>query len=190
MTSATETSVVPSAGQRWWRLPVAAITWRRTAYVILAPPLSALSIVAAVVGQGGSVAELQRRLLRGLLGVELEAAARWRGVRLFALGLVSAIPNIGALFVTLYGWSFLPMNLFYPLRAGPEPLDAWGGPTLEGAWAVHALGALPFAFVMPFVVWGITAVQSRLVRAFLTGGAGHSKVSSIDPWTGSKPIAR
>ena len=42
--------------------------------------------------------------------------------------------------------------------------DAWGGPTMAGAWAFHALfGGVTFLLLMPWIVKGLTWIQGRLV---------------------------
>jgi hypothetical protein len=70
--------------------------------------------------------------------------------------------------VTVYGWSLLPMNVGFPLRPGSSDLESsWGGPSLTGAWAVHALGALPFLFLMPWIVRALTSLQAAMARRLL-----------------------
>ena len=159
----------------WWRLPFTATTWRRTAYVLVATPVALFGVVAAVARRGRSAHALHHRLLDRWLGPSAAPARDpaavgpvHRGARVALFGMLSLPLNVGALVVTVYGWSIPPMNLFYPLRAGEPPLDdAWGGPSLAGAWAVHALGGVPFAFVTAFAVWGLTTVQARLARRVL-----------------------
>lgn len=52
---------------------------------------------------------------------------------------------------------------------------SWGGPSLAGAWAVHAVGAVGF-FVLVGVplLWGLAWIQVRLLRVLLSGGASRS----------------
>lgn len=173
----THTESMPTLTRRtraaWWRLPFVADTWKRTAYVFLALPAGLLGVLAACLGGGRRVRDLHRRLLGRLLGVYVGAEDAHPSRSVIAFGLAALPLNLVAFLVTAYGWSLLPMNLLYPLRAGPEPLDgAWGGPSLEGAWAVHAIGSLPFAFVVPWIVLGLTALQARHARRFLDGARG------------------
>ena len=67
--------------------------------------------------------------------------------------------------VAAYVWVLLPVNWAYPLRpdVGDEPLrDTWGGPTLAGAWAVHAIGAtLVFLLVGVPILNGVALLQQR-----------------------------
>ncbi|MEO3786983.1 hypothetical protein ABGB12_26975 [Actinocorallia sp. B10E7] len=133
------------------KLPFSPAPWLRTLYVFLSAPLTLVSLV-----DGG---RLRQRLGGRLLGGEMPAR-RLRGL--------AGLPfDLAASPAVLYGWSVVPMNLGYPLR----PLlgfdgsleNAWGGPTLLGAWAVHALGGVAFLFLMPWVVAGVVAVQSRIL---------------------------
>src|SRR6266540_3428797 len=75
----------------------------------------------------------------------------------------------------VYLWSIVPMNLAYPLRPGTMDSyqHSWGGPTLAGAWAVHAAGGLVMLWVAPWFVRGAAALQERLARRLLgTGPSG------------------
>ncbi|WP_053715654.1 hypothetical protein [Saccharothrix sp. NRRL B-16348] len=61
--------------------------------------------------------------------------------------LVAAVPVLLALYLVARGW-FYPLwpdtigAIGHPFTADPDLDGAWGGPTLAGAWAVHALVAL------------------------------------------------
>jgi hypothetical protein len=136
----------------WWKLPFTADPWRRTLYVALAAPAAIIAVA-----DGG---RLQQRYARRLLGREV-GATRLRGL----LGLPL---DLAVLVITGYGWSIVALNLAYPLR----PLiglvgsyaNAWGGPTLAGAWAFHAVfGGLTFLFAMPWILKGLTGVHARLL---------------------------
>lgn len=138
----------------WWRLPFTAEPWRRTAFVLLAPPAA---LVALADGGG-----LQRRLAARLLGREVRAT-RLRGLATLPFGLL-------ALAVTGYAWAIAALNLAYPARwpigMGGSYHDAWGGPTFAGVWAFHAIvGGVPFLFLTPWILRGLTSVQTRLLGA-------------------------
>ena len=60
-------------------------------------------------------------------------------------------------------------NLLYGFVVGDGYTDAWGGPTLAGAWAVHAAIALAAVPVGLWLVRGLTALQRRLADALLAG---------------------
>ncbi|MEU8348752.1 hypothetical protein [Streptomyces sp. NPDC048845] len=49
---------------------------------------------------------------------------------------------------------------------------SWGGPTLVGAWFVHALVVLGFHVLAVPLVRGLTAVQDRATRRLLVGREG------------------
>ncbi|GHG91983.1 hypothetical protein [Streptomyces lanatus] len=149
-----------------WRLvrePFTAVTWRRTAYAVAALPVGVVCVPLALAGL--PTGRWQRGLVRGLLGAELTG-----GPRAGLLHALAALPlNLLTAAVTLYGWSIVPMNLGWPLRAGDDASDAWGGPTYGGAWAFHAIvGGLGFLLLMPWAVRGLTTLQLRLARTTLT----------------------
>ncbi|QGV80745.1 hypothetical protein [Streptomyces ficellus] len=130
--------------------PFRPATWRRVAYLLVALPAGLLGV--------------PHLLARRLLGVDLGAPAPRRLV-LYAL--LATPVNAVALAVTVYGWSLVPMNLGWPLRAG-DPAQAWGGPTFAGAWAFHAVvGGIGFLLLMPWIGRGVTALQRRLAFRLL-----------------------
>lgn len=165
------TAGVPSRRVRsrvWLRAPFAADTWRRSGYALVAVPVGLVSVPLALVG--GPAGRLQRWVARRLLRLTVAEPVR-TGPRAL-LHAVLAIPlNLVTLAVVGYGWSLAVLNLAYPLRpligmpAGGE--NAWGGPSMGGAWAIHAAGGLVFLLVMPWIVRALTWLQGRLVRALL-----------------------
>jgi len=63
------------------------------------------------------------------------------------------------------------VNIAYPLRPDSDDLsNAWGGPSLAGAWAVHGAAGLALLLLAPWVVNGVTALQGRLARTMLGSG--------------------
>jgi hypothetical protein len=114
---------------------------------------------------------VQRLPLAGLAGVETaEPSAR----RLARHALVGFPLNVVAFAVAGYIWLLLPMNWGFPLRGTDDAsLQAsWGGPSLAGAWVVHAVGAtLEFLLVGLPILAGVTALQVRLARRLLVAGA-------------------
>jgi hypothetical protein len=136
----------------WWRLPFTAEPWRRTAYVLLAPPAGLIAVA-----DGGRV---QRRLAAALLGRDIRRT-RLRGLPAMPLNLLTAA-------ITSYGWAIAALNLAYPIRwligMGGSYEDAWGGPTFAGVWAFHAVfGGLSFLFLMPWILRGLNRLQIRLL---------------------------
>jgi Putative sensor len=158
---------------RWWRLPFSADTWRRTLYVLLALPVSLVSVPLALLGGWRAAARLQRGLAGRYLALRSpEPAAHDAAGRVVAHAVLSLPLNLVAAVVMASVWTLVTMNLAYPLRPGLGDgyQDAWGGPTLAGAWAVHAAGGVVFLFVTPWIVKGITWLQGRLARGLLGGG--------------------
>jgi hypothetical protein len=155
--------------RRVLREPFTAGTWRRFAYGVVALPMSLASIPLALVG--APAGRWQRAVMRRVLREDTEGTVRdVRGGARSGLvhALVSLPLNLLTLFVTVYGWLIVPMNLGWPLRAGDDYSGAWGGPTFAGAWAFHALlGGIGFLLLMPWIGRGLTALQLRLAHRFL-----------------------
>ncbi|MDH6215531.1 hypothetical protein [Streptomyces pseudovenezuelae] len=155
------------------REPFTAGTWRRFAYGAVALPVGLASIPLALVG--APTGRWQRGVMRRVLGPEAGREAGGAGggtgggARSGLVHAVAALPlNLFTLFVTVYGWLIVPMNLGWPLRAGDDYSGAWGGPTFAGAWAFHALlGGVGFLLLMPWIGRGLTALQLRLAHRFL-----------------------
>ncbi|MHC3472092.1 sensor domain-containing protein [Streptomyces sp. 7R007] len=150
--------------RRVLREPFTAGTWRRFVYQVIAFPVGVACVPLALCG--APTGRWQRALLRRWLGADLGDGPR-AGLR---HALLATPLNLAAAFVTVYGWSIVPMNLGWPLRAGSDYSDAWGGPTFAGAWAFHAVvGGGGFLLVMPWVGRGLGWAQARLGRRLLTG---------------------
>ncbi|MBO2454843.1 hypothetical protein J4573_47695 [Actinomadura barringtoniae] len=135
--------------------PFTADTWRRTAYAVVALPATLPSLIGR---------PAQPALARRFLGTPLPA--RRRPFRTALHALVSLPLNLLAFLIAMYGWSLVLANLLYPLRIavfGGTWEDAWGGPTLAGAWAVHSLGGFAFLFITPLLLRWVTRVQERLI---------------------------
>lgn len=166
------TAAVPSRRVRPYtclRAPLAAHTWRRTGYALVAVPVGLVSVPLALVG--GPAGRLQRWVAHRLLHVEVAEPVR-TGPRALLHAVLAMPLNMVTMVTVGYGWSIAALNLAYPVRpligmpAGGE--NAWGGPSMAGAWAFHALtGGLAFLLAMPWIVRGLTWVQGRLVRAML-----------------------
>lgn len=165
MDTTQQPSAVEGRTREILRAPFTADTWKRVAYVVLALPVGILCIPLALVG--GPAGRIQRGLAKRLLGLETGEPAR-TGPLALAHALISVPINVAAVTVTLYFWLIVAINLGFPLRPDNDPTQSWGGPTMAGAWAVHAIsGGVPFLFLTPWAVKGFTAVQSRLVTGLL-----------------------
>ncbi|MGI5166861.1 hypothetical protein ACQEU3_21160 [Spirillospora sp. CA-253888] len=130
---------------------------RRSAYAVAALPAALASLPGL---------RVQPLLARRLLGPDATRAARHR----VALHALASLPlGLLSLVVAVYGWSFVLLNVLYPVRpligmGDGSYQDAWGGPTLAGAWAVHGAGGLVLLVVLAYLLKGVTALQERLMR--------------------------
>lgn len=145
--------------------PFHASTWKRLAFILLAVPIGLLCVPLALIG--GPAGRIQVALARRLLGTEITPRRRhW--IRSVALTVLSVPINLAAVIVSSYFWTVVVLNLGYPLRPDNDYHTAWGGPTLAGAWAFHALvGGVVFFFLTAWVMRGFTTLQARLIRGFL-----------------------
>lgn len=141
---------------------------RRALYPLLALPASLVGLVLMLAGQTRATAALHRQLSRHLLDVPVPAPSRAATV---AYTLVSLPANLIGSVPAGYLWAVLLLNLGYPLRPDTtaQSLEtAWGGPTLAGAWAVHALGGLALFLLVGLPVLSAVAwLQAWLVRRML-----------------------
>jgi len=135
---------------RWWKLPVSGEPYRYTLFLLASVPLAVWSLF-----DRGAV---QRRVAALLLGWE-PAFSRVRGLASVPLDAVSLV-------VVGYCWLGVVLNVAYPARSlfgsDSEYRDDWGGPTLAGAWAVHALSGIAFWLLVPWVLRGYAALWRRI----------------------------
>lgn len=133
--------------------------WRRSAYALAALPAGLASLTGA---------RVQPALACRLLDVPSARPGRFRTI----LHAVLSLPlGVLSLVAAAYGWAIVVLNLLYPARwligMGGSLKDSWGGPTLAGAWAVHAAGGLVMLLLMPALMQGITTLQVRLMLRVL-----------------------
>jgi hypothetical protein len=131
---------------------------RGAVHGLVALPLGLLALVAH--GRFGAV---RLRALRALAGARLDEPRSWLRFS------VVTLPLDALAFVVLgYFWLLLPMNLLYPLRLAiydETNEGSWGGPSMAGAWAVHAAGALAIFVVLGLpLAAGIAWLQARLAE--------------------------
>lgn len=123
-------------------------TWiRRPWYALTALPVG----LAALVLPGARAR--QARLADGLLG----GPGRPRR----ALGLLLALPAfpLALLDVFLVG-RIATYGLFWD-STGDDPSESWGGPSLLGAWVVHALVGLGIALIVHWLLGPLTRLHAR-----------------------------
>jgi hypothetical protein len=104
---------------------------------------------------------VQRRIADLLLG-QNPALSRVRGL--------AAVPLDAVVLVLAgYCWLGVVLNVGYPARflfgSDSEYRDDWGGPTLAGAWVVHALAGIAFWLLVPWVLRGYAASWRRIAGA-------------------------
>ncbi|MFJ2741089.1 sensor domain-containing protein [Streptomyces sp. NPDC087440] len=160
------------------REPFRRETWRRALYLVLAVPVSVLCVPLALVG--GPVGRVQRTLRERVLGERFEV--RERGGAVGVVYALAAVPlSLVAFVVTAYCWFVVVINLGYPLRPGGDPTNAWGGPTMAGAWAVHGIaGGVGFLLLTPWIAKGFTALQTRLADGLLgRDGRGRGRALGL-----------
>jgi hypothetical protein len=150
------------------RTTFGAASWRRVGYAAVSAPVGVAALVLTLAGQQGRAGRLQQRVARALLGGPGPARPRPAGTLAYAL---LSIP-LGVVGLWL-AFALVPntiRNLLYGFVVGDGYRDAWGGPTLAGAWAVHAVLALALVPVGLWLVRGLTALQRRLADGLLGGG--------------------
>lgn len=135
---------------RWWKLPLSGAPYRQTLFLLLSVPLAVWSLFDHGI--------LQRRSATLLLS-HTPAFSRVRGL--------TAVPLDGvSLAVVGYCWLGVILNVAYPARPlvglSGEYRDSWGGPTLAGAWAVHALGGVALWLLVPWMLRGYVALWRRI----------------------------
>ncbi|WP_069161096.1 sensor domain-containing protein [Nocardia altamirensis] len=126
-----------AAGYAVWALPLA-----------MSPVATRLRVPRRTFGE--SVTPRDRLAWRAMLHSVLSAAVGLLAMFFVLLAVLGAVRGVA-----------------YPLVAGDNYENSWGGPTLAGAWAVHAvlgLGVLPLWFA---ALAGLGALQIRLVRGTL-----------------------
>jgi hypothetical protein len=150
--------------RRLLRYPFTADPWRRTAEVLIQPFGALASLGLVVLGRrpaahralewptqsASPTAPVGRLLTRALLGI--------------VLGGLAAL-------IAAYAWLLVPVNLGYPLRPDSDDLsNAWGGPTMAGAWAVHGTIGLVFLWIVPWIVRSLSGVKRGLDQRLLRPG--------------------
>jgi hypothetical protein len=145
-----------------------ALGLRRAVYALVALPLGVWCLGLLLAGRTARAASLRLGALRRWAGTAAGSPPRRRWT---AFSLASLPVDLVVFVVAAYLWLLLPMNLLYPLRLAvfdESAEDSWGGPTMAGAWAVHAVGGTLVFLVagLPIAV-ALVWLQSRLARGLL-----------------------
>ncbi|MEU7578420.1 hypothetical protein AB0B50_12525 [Streptomyces sp. NPDC041068] len=176
------------------RVPFRAVTWRHMLHALLAPLGLAwfFAVVNALrISQEEGVPQLgiagalvATALAVACVGAFGRARARWFfGIRMApGQGRGRLGRTLGYFFVDLLlsGLAFAlaagvvivcARNLTYPIWGwAPYPNPAWGGPTPEGAVALHFAGGVVALFVGPRLVTALSRAQLRLTQRMVGAG--------------------
>ncbi|MEU4551527.1 hypothetical protein [Micromonospora violae] len=161
---AQPTAHQPSTRSRSYR--VVRRAGRSLAYCATLIPVAVLALVTTPLGGSGATVARWRALRTGLLGMTPTAvpdrrpgavAVLGHAVLSLIVGLVALLPLGVELLMVLRG------VLYGVVESGPYD-NAWGGPTLAGAWLAHFLIGLPIAAAGLAALIGIAAVHQRLTR--------------------------
>lgn len=142
--------------------------WRRVGYAAVSAPVGLAALALTLIGQPGRAGRLQHRVARALLGGPVSARPHLTGTLAYAL--LSIPLGVVGLWLAFLLVPNTIRNLLYGFVVGDGYRDAWGGPTLAGAWAVHAALVLALLPVGLWLVRGLTALQRRLADGLLGGG--------------------
>jgi len=136
---------------------------RRFVYALLAPPIGlagALLVAAGRVDRARAVLGGAARRFGGASVVREGADPAWR---VCVRGLGTAALGAPALVLAGYALGNTIRNLTYPVwYADTDYHQAWGGPTLAGVWAVHAVGGLAFLAVCVCLIDALTTLLARI----------------------------
>jgi hypothetical protein len=146
-------------------------------------PLAVAAIPMALSGHAAKAAALQTNTAARFPAVHLAAgpAGTPRPARVLGHSLVVLLPATLAfaavamqLFTAFSGYLY-PLRpdtiaaITHPFTPDPEVLpEAWGGPTLAGAWAVHSCVAFAIQATCGALTLALCAAQNHLTRRLLS----------------------
>ena len=164
-------------------LRLSRLVWRHWIVAPLARGLTGFPLVIAtlamgLVGAAAKPASTLRRLAHRFgrmtppTSVPRNARACGYGLAVFVPALLAFILSLLFVFLVWSGWLYpLKPDLFaywsIPFTPHPAFDNAWGGPTLVGAWFIHAMTAIGMQLLCLYVISRLHCVQnvvaSRLV---------------------------
>jgi hypothetical protein len=185
--------------RRLLTLPFRGETWRHLLYALLVPlaaglvlvlqfvtkdardhgypGVGPLVLVAGLVAGAAVGPAFERRRLQVFFGEHLapRRTARFSGAAVFFF--VNMLLTTLS-FAAAVGWVIVSArNLTYPIWGWqPYPDHAWGGPTPEGAVALHFAAGVAAFFALPWVVMVVTEWQRAAVRRFVAEQRGARTV--------------
>ncbi|GAA1558829.1 hypothetical protein [Kribbella lupini] len=71
---------------------------------------------------------------------------------------------LGCFLIGLWGIAVVRGPFFGLVEHGPFGPGTWGGPTLTGAWLVHAAVSVPVIVLIPLALWGIRSLHATMTR--------------------------
>ncbi|MFX0578100.1 hypothetical protein [Nocardia nepalensis] len=125
---------------------------------------AAYALVAPIIGIGPVASRL--RVPRRMLGIFI-APRDALAVRAIVHSLLAGAVGLLTWFLAFLATVAAVRGTFYPLIAADDLEHSWGGPTLAGAWAVHALLGIGLLPAWGLLLAGLGAVQVRLTRRLL-----------------------
>ncbi len=137
------TNEIAQAARWYGQQTYGPLMWRRLAMALVAVPRALRTVVSA-------------RVARGLLALPVAAAAT---------GLIAVLTDLIVINVVAYPWRpYLGLHGNDGGGIWASTYDgSWGGPSLAGAWAVHALGVMLLVFpALAWAVRGLLRAQARL----------------------------
>ncbi|MET8906219.1 hypothetical protein [Micromonospora sp. NPDC004551] len=158
-----------------WRIAYGMESWRRLAGSVVAVP-RAVGALSRALRRPGRL----RALGGALLALPVAVASSALTAVLAFLVLINVV-----------GYPFRPwLGLGLAEQTGTAwYADAWGGPTLAGAWATHA--ALVLLLVVPPLVWsvrGLTTLQSRLTGHRADPNTAARRAVNLGPAVAAEPV--
>ncbi|MEV6973383.1 hypothetical protein [Kitasatospora sp. NPDC093806] len=132
---------------------------RRVGYAAALLPASLVTIGAVATGR----ADRARRWWAAAAGQDPRAAAHQPGpARLLAHALLCVPLGLLALIPIAMEALFVLRGVLYPLVQPGPYTDAWGGPTMGGAWLAHFGVGLPTALAGLGALWLLHRLHARL----------------------------
>ncbi|MFI1916679.1 hypothetical protein [Nocardia sp. NPDC020380] len=110
----------------------------------------------------GVRARVTRRVFRSRFELQEPGAGRAA-----AHSILAAAVGLIAWFAVFLAALAAVRGVLYPVVAAHEYQNSWGGPTLAGAWAVHAVLAVGLLPLWWFLVAGLGVLQLRLTQRLL-----------------------
>jgi hypothetical protein len=129
---------------------------------------AAYALAAPMLGAGPVAGRL--RMPRRLLGAGIGLRRNALPLRVLGHSMLSGAVGVVTYFLVFLAIVAAVRGIAYPLIAADNLENSWGGPTLAGAWAVHALLGLALLPVWLLVLAGMGALQMRLTRQLLGRG--------------------